>query len=48
MPQFNEFVFREDGKLVITQKFSQSIIIEGFTDKGIYTFEYKLFESEEE
>ena len=45
---FNEFIFRENNALVISQEFNGSIKIEGYTDTGKYQFIYKEFESEEE
>mgnify|MGYP004650052455 CR=1 FL=1 len=39
----NEFIFRENNSLVLQQEFKDSIKIKGYTDNGVYTFEYKQY-----
>lgn len=40
---FNEFIFKENNGIVIQQEFKDSIKLKGYTDNGVYIFEYKEY-----
>ena len=45
---FSEIIFRENNALVTQQTFTGNLKIEGYTDTGLWKFEYKEYEDNEE